>query len=101
MRTAEERIAVLHKRTKELKRERDRIVTNIWGSFAIILFFALIGANLKLGERQHSIMGEQFAGSSLISENAGGQVLIAVISFMTGVIITAMIIRTRGKGQGR
>ncbi|MDO4869120.1 MAG: hypothetical protein Q4A65_02335 [Bacillota bacterium] len=101
MRTAEERIAVLHKRTKELKRERDRIVTNIWGSFAIILFFALIGANLKLGERQHSIMGEQFAGSSLISENAGGQVLIAVISFMAGVIITAMIIRTRGKGQGR
>ena len=39
----------------------------------------------------------QFTGASMLSESAGGYVLIAVIAFFAGVIITAVLLRSRRK----
>ena len=91
MRTAEERIAVLHKRTAELKRERDKKLTLCWGSISLMMFVSLIGLNMQMIRGPHTLMDEQFTGSSLISDSAGGQILIAVIAFMAGVVITTLI----------
>ena len=40
-----------------------------------------------------------YGGAPLLYENAGGYVLVAVLAFMAGAIITAMLLKKRYKNQ--
>ena len=40
-----------------------------------------------------------YSGATMLFENAGGYVLVAVLAFMAGVVITAVLLRRRFKRQ--
>lgn len=97
MRTAEERTRQLHRRAMEMEQSRNRRQLagfgGLSGVFAVLLISMLVQTN-RLSE---SVIYDHFAGSSLLSESTGGYVLIAVIAFFVGVVLTAVIHRRRKK----
>ena len=99
MRTSEERIAALHERANKLKREREKRQSIGWGSLSFVLLVTLIVMNLHMDKLSHTFIDEQFAGTSLISDSRGEIVLVAVIAFMAGVVITTLIRKSRNKNQ--
>jgi hypothetical protein len=102
MRTTEERISLLQERARELARIREKRRLRASGGLSLFLFALLGGA---LYELQLPARGAPsgFAGSSLLGDDVGGYVLVAVLFFMTGVAVTAVIrrrIRKRENGPG-
>ena len=91
MRTAEERIASLHKRAKELRRERDEKILVGLGSASGGLFCLLLVLINGWAGLSHSVSSSLMTGSSMLNERVGGYVLIAVIAFISGVIIVVLI----------
>lgn len=100
MKTEKERINELHKKVRELRKKQDRRRLMLSGGASTVLAVLLLAVMLRIDKFYGSITGSQFAGSSLLSENAGGYVLAAVIAFFAGVILTAVIYRYR-RNKGR
>ena len=85
-------------RAAESKREEDRSRLRALGSLSGVLLVCLVVALQQLQCLQHVILTGQSTGSSLLDESAGGYVLAAVIAFLAGVIITAVIYKKRNRG---
>ena len=98
MRTAEEQLRRMHMRAAEIKREEDRSRLRALGSLSGVLLVCLIVVLQQLQSLHHEILTGQSTGSSLLDESAGGYVLAAVIAFLAGVIITAVIYKKRNRG---
>ena len=96
MRTSEERIALLHRRSAQLKRERDRKALRGFGGVSAALFSLLLVCMVRINGVS-GVAGGGMTGSSLLDESAGGYVLAAIIAFFGGVIITSVIYRRRKK----
>ena len=79
MRTDTERIVLLHARAQRLE---DQKKMRIWGSVSLCLFAVLLAALVQ-------------TDVPFLGESAGGYVLVAVISFVAAVCITAYCIRRR------
>ena len=95
MRTDEERKKLLHRRAMELERDHIKAGLRISGlaSFALaVSLFMVVG---WFGGTDHAIMGNSFAGTSLLGESAGGYVLTAVISFAAAVVITVLCMKRK------
>ena len=92
--TSEERVDALHARMKELKHAREQRKTAAIGALsfvlAVCLGFAVFGGAVHSG----GAAGE-YSGATILFENAGGYVLAAVLAFMAGAGIAALIIRKR------
>jgi hypothetical protein len=84
-------------RAGELKKQRERRKLAITGGASCFLAVLLIAVLVRTDKIYQSIAGSGFAGSSLLSDSAGGYVLAAVIAFSVGVIITAVIYKSRKK----
>ena len=102
MRSTEDRLLMMHARAEEIKRRREqtgmRIVKALSGGLTVCLVFVMY----KVMETHHALISGQGAGSSLLSESAGGYVLVAVAAFFIGAIITALAIHYRKhKGKDR
>ncbi len=95
MRTAEERVARLHSRAAELQKQQTRRSLASLGGVSMILTVVLSALIVRTGGSSHTLAGDEFTGSSLLSDGAGGYVLAAVIAFFVGVTVTAVIFRTR------
>lgn len=95
MRSEEDRIQRLHRRTAQLKRQRRRHQLAGLGSASAFLMVLLAALLLQTNELSPSIPEGGYTGSSLLGESAGGYVLAAVIAFSVGVIITALVFRVR------
>ena len=93
MRTAEERIALLHRRARTIKRKRIAGQLIGCGSAAVCVFAFLMGALARTGVRLSGTMSGDYTASSMLSENAGAYVLVAVAAFMVGVAVTVALIR--------
>lgn len=98
MRTAEEQLRRMHMRAAEIKRQEDRSRLRALGSLSGVLLVCLIAVLQQLQSLHHEILTGQSTGSSLLDESAGGYVLAAVIAFLAGVIITAVIYKHRNRG---
>ena len=96
MRTPEERVAALHLRMAALRERKERRKTAALGagcaSLALCLMLLIFGGGAGRG----STAGE-YTGATLLFEDAGPYVLLALIAFMAGVIITVLCIRYRKK----
>ena len=68
------------------------------GALSGALVVCLIVVMYQVTNVHQTLMTGGGTGSSLLSESAGGYVLIAVIAFFTGAIITALAIRYRKRG---
>ena len=90
------RITLVKQRVRENTRRRQR--RGIYGlSGACMLLFAVLmqAAGTVVGPGQTAACG--VFGAMLLREDAGGYVLVAVVSFAAAVVITALCIRLRNR----
>ena len=88
------RVALVKQRVRENTRRRQR--RGIYGlsAMCMLLFAVLIqAAGTVVGPGQPEAWG--VFGAMLLRENAGGYVLVAVVSFAAAAVITALCIRLR------
>ena len=97
MRNEEERLMKMHERAAELKRRKDLAGIRVMGAVSACLTVCLVIMIQQMQSLHHGILSTQIAGSSLLSDSVGGYVLVAVIAFFTGVIITVFIRKNRKK----
>ena len=89
-----QRVALVKQRVRENTRRRQR--RGIYGlSAACMLLFAVLtqAAGTVVGPGQPEAWG--VFGAMLLREDAGGYVLVAVVSFAAAVVITALCFRLR------
>ena len=94
------RVALVKQRVRENTRRRQR--RGIYGlsAMCMLLFAALMqAAGTVVGPGQPEAWG--VFGAMLLRENAGGYVLVAVVSFAAAVVITALCFRLRSKENRR
>ena len=99
MRTPEERVLAVHARMDALRRARERRKTGILGMGSALLALCLL---LVIGAARALHPGSTaglYSGATMLFENAGSYVLVAVLAFMAGVVITAALLRKRYKEQ--
>ena len=98
MKTKPERLARMHQRARELQLRRDRQALHAWGGASLGLVLCLLGLAVVF-PGGHGLTGEVSAGASLLSDSAGGYVLVAVLSFAAAVGITVLCFRYRRKRE--
>lgn len=101
--TKEERLAKMHSRAAELKRRREKREIRSLGVISCGLLFGLVTLIFSVQYPQHGIAAGQHTGASLLSDSVGGYVLVAVLAFTLGVVVTAIIrwYRARARGNDR
>ena len=99
MRTAQERLALLHSRADFLKKKKALALMRVLGSISCCLAVCLLTLFALFGQSGHGIAAAGYGAASLLSENAGGYVLSAVIAFALGVVVTALLHRYRGRDK--
>ena len=99
MRTPEERVLALHARMDALLRARERRKTSFLGAGSALLTLCLLLVISAAGAAHPGGTAGLYSGATMLFEGAGPYVLIAVVAFMAGVIITAALLRKRYKQQ--
>lgn len=89
--SSETRIRLVHERAEEMQRALDRKKMYRSAVMSCALCIGLIAAVWQLDLRSVMVSGSLLTGSSLLSESAGGYVLVGITAFMLGVIITVVI----------
>ena len=97
MKSAEERIILMHRKANVLRKKRDHALLLIWGTASVCLFLCFLSVMTPLCLTGHGLAEATATASSLLSDSAGGYVLIGVIFFMVGVLTTVFFIRKRGR----
>ena len=88
------RVALVKQRVRENTRRRQRREAISLSAFCLMLFTALAGAADALIVRGQTAALGVF-GAMLLREDAGGYVLVAVVSFAAAAAITALCFRLR------
>lgn len=101
MKSAEERIRKLHERAAELERQKRKVQMTAWGSASAILSVLLLMMVLQAGSMSCPATISPYVGSSMLGENVGGYVLVAVIAFAAGVAITVILRKYRNRDHAR
>ena len=91
------RIALVKKRMHEYHRRQERRTVCRLSVLCTLLFLSLVGAMGIMQSQPINVTG--MYGTILLHEDAGGYVLVAVISFTVAVVITALCIKFRKRGQ--
>ena len=94
------RVALVKQRVRENTRRRQRREVISLSAACILLCAALMQtAGTVVGPGQTAAWG--VFGAMLLREDAGGYVLVAVVSFAAAVVITALCFRLRSKENWR
>ena len=94
------RVALVKQRVRENTRRRQRCEVISLSAACILLCAALMQtAGTVVGPGQTAAWG--VFGAMLLREDAGGYVLVAVVSFAAAVVITALCFRLRSKENRR
>ena len=88
------RVALVKQRVRENTRRRQRREAISLSAFCLMLFTALAGAADALIVRGQTAAWGVF-GAMLLREDAGGYVLVGVVSFAAAAAITALCFRLR------
>ena len=88
--TREERVRSLHMRMKIRRRRQEQKRTAVLGGICALLA-ACLALLVRISSARMGMPPGLLTGSSMLFEDAGGYVLIAVIAFMTGVVITVIL----------
>ena len=93
--TSEEALTEILRRSEQLVRRRNRRIDRLLAGFASALLAGLVLViSLLPGGSGASHTGTVY-GSFLLSAEAGGYVLAAVIAFVLGIVFTLLCIRRR------
>ena len=94
------RVALVKQRVRENTRRRQRREVGGLSAVCLLLLAALMQtAGTVVAPGQTAAWG--VFGAMLLRENAGGYVLVAVVSFAAAVVITALCFRLRSKENRR
>ena len=94
------RVALVKQQVRENTRRRQRREVISLSALCLLLFTALAkGADALIVQGQTAAQG--MFGAMLLREDAGGYVLVAVVSFAAAVVITALCFRLRSKENRR
>lgn len=88
------RVALVKHRVRENTRRRQRREAISLSAFCLMLFTALAGAADALIVRGQTAAWGAF-GAMLLREDAGGYVLVGVVSFTAAAVITTLCFRLR------
>ena len=88
------RVTLVKQRVRENTRRRQRREAISLSAFCLMLFTALAGAADALIVRGQTAAWGVF-GAMLLREDAGGYVLVAVVSFAAAVVVTVFCTRLR------
>ena len=99
MRTPEERVLAVRARMDALRRARERRKTGILGMGSALLALCLLLVIGAAGAVHPGGTAGLYSGAIMLFENAGGYVLVAVLAFMSGGVITAALLRRQFKRQ--
>ena len=100
MLSTEERLERLHGRADVLKKKRDMVRLRGMGGITGALAVCLVMLLAVHGRSGHDITETGYAATSMLSESAGGYVLVAIIAFAAGVVLTVLLKR-RGRNSSR
>ena len=90
------RVALVKQRVREMGRQRRRREVGGLSAVCLLLFAALMQAvGTLIGQGQTAAQG--VFGAMLLREDAGGYVLVAVVSFAVAAAITALCFRLRNR----
>ena len=90
------RVALVKRRVHERSRRKRRREAISLSAVCLLLFAVLTqAANTGIGQGQTAVWG--VFGAMLLREDAGGYVLVAVVSFAAAAAITALCIRLRSR----
>ena len=94
------RVALVKQRVRENTRRRQRREAISLSAVCMLLFVVLMqAAGTVVGSGQPEAWG--VFGAMLLREDAGGYVLVAVVSFAAAVVITALCFRLKNKENRR
>ena len=99
MRSTEERINLMHRRTEELRKRRERMILAGMGSVSAFLGLILLVVTVYSAEAPGAITDAAMAGTSMLADSVGGYVMVAVVSFIVAVVITATCLKYRQEKQ--
>ena len=90
------RVALVKQRVRENNRRRQRLEAMSLSAACMLLCAALMQtAGTVIGQGQTAVWG--VFGAMLLRQDAGGYVLVAVVSFAAAAAITALCIRLRNR----
>ena len=95
MMTAEERVSVLHARMASLQRRREIQRITALSAANAVLCLCLIVLVFGFGGTHPGRTAEMYSGAMMLYENAGPYVMVALIAFMAGVVISVILLRGR------
>ncbi len=95
MRSTEERINLMHRRTEELLNRREKRIMTGMGSVSAFLGLILVVFTVYSVGVPGAITDAAMAGTSMLADSVGGYVMVAVISFIVAVVITATCLKYR------
>ena len=105
MRTNEERAGLIHKRTTEIKRERQKKKQRAWDMICIAACLLLIvGIGSFLPDWVVGIPGGEVhhasGAASLVGSHAAlGYILMGLMAFLLGVCVTVLLYRLRRRNE--
>jgi hypothetical protein len=91
----DEMIFRMHERAARKQAGKERRIIAAEGGAGAALIALLLGIIIRLDKGGHSISRMSFAGASLLGNDVGGYVLIALIAFLAGVTVTVVSFRYR------
>jgi uncharacterized membrane protein len=97
--TTEERLSSLHARMEIRQRAKQRRETGMSGAVCAALAMCLLFLLYESSGTHPSGGPDMYCGSTMLFEDAGGYVLVAVIAFMIGVLVTVVLKRRRKKKE--
>lgn len=89
MRTEKQFLCGIHERAAALRRARERRRTAAWSALCVALTVLLAWETVMPRAPGRAAL----TGASLLGASAGGYVLVAVLAFMAGVAVTALLKR--------
>ena len=96
--TKEEQLNEIMNRGKMLRQRKDRNTVKGLSATAGMLFVTLVLCIGTLG-RAGVLESRTDYGSFLLSAETGGYVLVAILAFVSGIVVAALIHKHRNKGS--
>lgn len=101
MRSTEERMQCIRERASDMRKEEKKRSVLGLGSASLALLVFLVESVRLAGQSLQSDIDIHLSGSSLLSSEAGGYVLVAAVSFSAAVLITVICMRWQRKKKER
>ncbi len=95
--TSDQAVREVLRRSARISKKRERRVGTVLSCAAAALFCALLAVTALLSGGSPAPEGGTVYGSSILSPSAGGYVLIGVLAFALGVVVTLLCVRWREK----